>query len=312
MSDLPISLVVLTCNGLKHITRNMEYLLPLADIGEIELIVVDNASTDGTHEYLAGLQNEHKLLVVVTNSENKGVGGGRNSGFAVASREFVVAMDDDTTLSPDDIRSVPALFAELPKAGLLAFRILQHDTRLVYNNYGEGVIEIANHCGAAFAIRNKVRQAIGGIHEDCNFGAEELDLAIRVHAYGMKVMSIPTVVAVHYGPAGGTGAPWRYQRRTYNFIRTYYRYLPSNLARVHAFRFWVSYMMSWKRTFGFKGITSLIGCALRGRKAGIDSHTPVPEETVRFYDCPDTRPDVGNVPLIHKMFGKHRSERLQG
>ena len=309
MSDIPISLIVLTCNGLEHIARNLGMLLPLADGGEIELIVVDNASTDGTREYLATVSQEHKLLIVVANAENKGIAGGRNSGFEKATREFIVMLDNDTTIAADDIRSIPELFAQLPDAGLLSFRIRQADTGEVVNNYGEGIMEIANHCGAAFAIRNEVRRAVGGIHEDCNFGAEELDLAIRVHASGKKVLSVPTIVATHYGPAGGTKAPWRYQRRVYNFTRTYYRYLPRRIANVHAIRFWLSYALSWRRAFGLKGITSLIGCALAGRKAGITDHMPVPDETVRFYDNPDTRPDVGNVPIVQKLRGKHHSKR---
>ncbi len=309
MAYLPISLVILTFNRCADIAERLEEFLPLVDSGKVELVIVDNLSTDGTVDFLHAAQLEHPNLVVAYNQDNKGVAGGRNTGFALAKRDIVVSMDDHSEMKLEDLDRIPALFERYPEAGILALRIVEKGTGILQNDYGDTITPLANHHGAAFAVRRHIVAELGGINPECNFGAEELDLAIRAHALGFKTLLVPEIEVLHPAAEGGSDSRRRYRRRVYNFVRTYYRYLPRGTARVHAVRFWISYALSWKNAFGFKGIWSLVQCAMDGRKAGLASRYPIPEETVRFYDDPATRPDLGNVPLMHKALGKHRSKK---
>ncbi len=308
MAYLPLCVNVLSRNRLAHTRRNLERLLPMACDGEVELVLVDNASTDGTREYLAALSQEYDCLITVLNEENKGAGQGRNDGFARATRPYILALDEDALLRCEDIRAIPGILDENPTVGIVALRVRQVGTGQILNYGGAVVREVANHGGAAFAIRTELAHRTGGIDPECDFGAVEVNLAIKVHACGYTILHWPQIEATHYGPIGVKNEPWRYQKRVYNFTRTFYRFLPRHIARVHALRFWLSYTVSWKKAFGFRGIFALAGYALRGRKAGIAAYQPVPERTIEFYSAPDTRPDVGNVPIIQKILGTHRPQ----
>ncbi len=309
MAYLPLSVTILSRNRLEHTKRNMDILLPMVRNGEIELIVVDNASTDGTRGYLDAMCREHECIVKVFNAENKGAGQGRNDGFFRATRPFILALDEDTSVCGDDIRCIPGILEDNPGVGIAALRVRQTGSGEILNYDSPEVREIANHGGAAFAIRTELAVRTGGIDRECDFGAVEINLAIKVHACGFTIIYWPHIEAVHYGPVGVKNEPWRYQKRVYNFTRTFYRFLPRRIARVHAFRFWFSYMLSWRRTFGLQGMASLLGLALAGRKAGKASYQPVPDETVSFYHDPGTRPDMGNVPITQKAFGRRRAAR---
>jgi len=70
---------------------------------DLEVIVVDNGSADGTQEYLASCQDPR--LRVIRNEVSLGSVGGRNTGLAVARGEWVGFLDDDDLWSPDKLRS---------------------------------------------------------------------------------------------------------------------------------------------------------------------------------------------------------------
>jgi glycosyltransferase involved in cell wall biosynthesis len=70
---------------------------------DLELVVVDNGSTDGTHELLAGWDDPR--LRFIRNEASLGSVGGRNTGLAAAIGEWVGIHDDDDLWAPDKLRS---------------------------------------------------------------------------------------------------------------------------------------------------------------------------------------------------------------
>ena len=76
------SLVVLTYNQLKEGTIPcMESIVRYTPEGEYELVLVDNASSDGTPEHLRSFAEGRKDVKLVLNKENKGYAGGNNDGL---------------------------------------------------------------------------------------------------------------------------------------------------------------------------------------------------------------------------------------
>ena len=73
---------------------------------DTEVIVVDDASTDGTREYLKKL--EHPQVRRFYHAENKGKGAALRLGFAAAQNQFVVVQDADLEYSPEDYRGLLA------------------------------------------------------------------------------------------------------------------------------------------------------------------------------------------------------------
>ncbi len=95
------SLVVLTYNQLKEGTIPcLESLFLYTPKDQFELIIVDNASSDGTPEHLRKVAEEHDNVVLIINQENKGYAGGNNDGMRAAKGDIVVLLNNDTMATP--------------------------------------------------------------------------------------------------------------------------------------------------------------------------------------------------------------------
>src|SRR5207237_803956 len=103
-----VSVVVLSHNRREELVRNVETLCAVKAQEGFELIVVDNASNDGTRSELLRLKEEHPGLLLILSDVNAGVAGGRNLGWRAASREFILNLDDDTRV---DLAAIRALYA---------------------------------------------------------------------------------------------------------------------------------------------------------------------------------------------------------
>ena len=69
---------------------------------EIEIVIVDDASTDGSAGIVDRLADEHPEVVVVHHSANRKLGGALKTGFAVARNEWILYMDSDLPIKMDD------------------------------------------------------------------------------------------------------------------------------------------------------------------------------------------------------------------
>lgn len=78
----------------------------------IELIIVDDASTDGTHEYLTELVTKHNNIQFFTQQSAKGACAARNVAIKVAQGEFVTGLDDDDEFLPERIENLVASYDE--------------------------------------------------------------------------------------------------------------------------------------------------------------------------------------------------------
>jgi len=106
-----ISIIVPTYNRLALLKKCVDSIITQQKEG-VELIVVDDSSTDGTAEYLLQLSAENSVVKVILNKENSGVNFSRNRGIEVASREFILFLDsDDSLLSGSLIKIQSALLA---------------------------------------------------------------------------------------------------------------------------------------------------------------------------------------------------------
>ena len=92
-----------------------------------ELILVDNASTDGTVEYLASVASEvnhrdteaQRRVVVIRNETNRGFAAGCNQGLGRARGEYLVLLNNDTVVTPNWLEGLIALaLADWPKIGM--------------------------------------------------------------------------------------------------------------------------------------------------------------------------------------------------
>lgn len=308
---IPVSIVILSYNKADELLKNIPPLLSARDHpNEFEIIIVDNNSKDGAKEVLLGLQKKHPEIILVLNKDNKGVGGGRNSGWAVAQREFIVALDDDTSIDIDDIRKIPSLFEQYSEAGIIAFRVVHPITGDLQNPHGDTPCEVANHHGAGFALRKEIYEKIGGNADEVEYGADELEYAIRVHAQGWKILYIPELTVFHN--TRQQVKPTEYYMAAgylYGNVCWYYKYFPKWMASRNSRRYLIIAARYWLPSFGIRSFKSLITIYMKAKKEGILKHQSIPAKTVAFYDNPNLRPEFGNVPLYRKAFDRIRGKR---
>lgn len=97
-----VTVYIPTYNRLELLKRAVESVLN-QDYKNIELIVVDDGSNDGTVEYLNELSKQHKNFRFFVNEVNSGACVSRNKAIWAASGEFITGLDDDDEFSKDRI-----------------------------------------------------------------------------------------------------------------------------------------------------------------------------------------------------------------
>ncbi len=125
--DPLVSLVVITYNRLRMLQECMRSLLQKTHGDEFEVIVWDNASTDGTGEYLDELSAAHPYLRVIHSPKNVGLNGVARS-VASARGYYIVELDDDVVEFPDGwLPDMLHAFKTVPRAGYLAANVVQDE-----------------------------------------------------------------------------------------------------------------------------------------------------------------------------------------
>ncbi|HPF69126.1 MAG TPA: glycosyltransferase [Candidatus Krumholzibacteria bacterium] len=187
---LAVSFVVLTCNRRPAVLRLLGQLDRLDDPG-VELIAVDNGSSDGTAEAIAV---GHPRVRLVALPVNTGVGG-RNRGLEIATGDVVVTLDDDMVdFGPDQLAAVRRAFAEAPGLGAVTFTCTWPGTDRVRDWVHRRPVTEADTCFATYEItegavayRRAALATTGLYREDFFISHEGLDLAYRLLDAGWDI-----------------------------------------------------------------------------------------------------------------------------
>lgn len=304
-SDLTdVAVVILSYNRREDVGRNLSRLVPMASELGFELIVVDNASTDGS-DHLIQQFASNGVVKVVNNKTNLGVAGGRNAGWRLATREFILNIDDDTIVSAEAIEAMLSVLQSRDDIGIVSPRILHARTGQPQFDYGGEEGQVSNFHGCCHMVRSSLVEKIGYNDEACSFGGEELDYSIRARAAGFDVIYTPAATVLHDNfPRQASEGRQRRERWAYNFIRVHHKHFGPRRAFPFTTRYLLSLVVSGTRTFGPGFIPVLFRSAIRGIRDGRRHHKPVPASVEGFYSRPDLRPDFGNIPIWSKLFAR--------
>lgn len=173
------------------------------DRDRMDIIVVDNASTDGTS---AMVGRDFPGVQLITRTANNGVSGW-NDGFAVATGDYVLALDDDCYLPPDGLRRAVAE-ARARRADLVSFGVVsskEETHRFDLDEYQTGLLMF---WGCAVLIHREALTALGGFDPEIFIYAHELEFILRFFDRGFRHLHLPEVVAVHMkAPNDWRGGP---------------------------------------------------------------------------------------------------------
>ncbi|MFJ5559921.1 glycosyltransferase family 2 protein [Streptomyces sp. NPDC093250] len=236
----PIGVVIATRNRCERLPVTLRHLLALPERPEI--LVADNASTDGTRAMLARDFPQVRLLPLPTNHGALA----RNHGAQALTTPYVAFSDDDSWWSPGALARAAELLDTHPRLALIAARTLVGPTAdpdplndiLARSPLGPAPdlpgTQVLGFLACGAVVRRSAYLEVGGFHRLLFFGAEETLLAYDLAARGWGVTHCPDVVAHHHpAPAPRTGHSIL-QRRNALLTAWLRRPVPYALARTRA------------------------------------------------------------------------------
>lgn len=246
--EVKVSVVIPNWNG-ERFLRGCLQSLREQTFKAFEVILVDNASTDGS---LALVEKEFPEVRVVKLVRNLGLTGGANAGIKAAQGEVIALLNNDAEAHPNWLESLWDALQRHPEAGMAASKILLYDRRSIINSAGDfyrldgvpgnrGVWEedrgqydreeyVFGACGGAAAYRKAMLEEIGLFDEDMFMYCEDMDLAWRAQIAGYRCVYTPKAIAYHRLSATGGGKLASFYNGR-NFIYVLAKDYPSSLFR---------------------------------------------------------------------------------
>nr|MDO8083022.1 glycosyltransferase family 2 protein [Candidatus Freyarchaeota archaeon] len=212
-----VSIIIVHFNGVEVLDRCLKFLSKI-DYDNYEVILVDNASTDNSVEFV---RDNYPWVRIVENERNLAFAEGNNRGLRYATGEYIVLLNNDTEVTPNWLRELVRLAESDPSIGICGSKILDMENRNIIQVVGalcdiygatinQGIGEEDNNqydtvsdtffvCGASLLIKREVVEKIGLFDPKFFFLAEDVDLCWRAHLAGYRVVVNPFSVLYHKG-----------------------------------------------------------------------------------------------------------------
>jgi N-acetylglucosaminyl-diphospho-decaprenol L-rhamnosyltransferase len=225
-----IDVIVVSYNSREHLRACVE---PLASLGHVNVVVVDNASPDGSLDAVDGLP-----LTVIQNERNGGFAYGCNTGWRAGRAPNVLFLNPDARVDASALDALTAPLENDDRLGAVAPRIVHEDGSLDYSQrryprlrstYAQALFlhRLFPHApwtdevvrddeqyvrqgspdwvsGAAVMVRRSVLEELGGFDERFFMYCEDTDLCKRVWDLGREIRYEPDATVMH---VGGGSAP---------------------------------------------------------------------------------------------------------
>lgn len=233
-----LSVVIVSWNAKEFVNECLKSLIGQYSYGSVEVIVVDNASSDGTPELVREQFPEVKLL---RNPQNLGFAKANNMGVSVSRGKYICLVNSDVTMRDGCLRKMFQYMEQNPSIGMLGPAMLGADGRVrrscmriptLWNSlcYALGLdlvlkgfqtfsgflmrdfqhdeirdVEVLN--GWFWMVRRQALAEVGGLDERFFMYSEDIDWCKRFHSAGWRVVFYPDAQAVHYGGASSASLP---------------------------------------------------------------------------------------------------------
>jgi GT2 family glycosyltransferase len=253
--------VVVTWRGAGFVGRCLDALA--AQTVAHELLVVDNASTDGTRAVLAGHRSRPRAVRLPA---NRGYAGGLAAALPLVRTPYVAWLNDDAEPAPCWLAELESALDAVPEAAAAAALLLSPvgavqsaGVRLTARGYGADVTEppqpgrggvgvpgaVFGFCGGAALVRTAELRAAGGVPAAFFCYYEDTDTAWRLRLRGHQVLSVPAARVTHrHGASSSIGSPTFHRCNERNRLLMLLRCAPAGVAAIELARFVASTVVS--------------------------------------------------------------------
>ncbi|MGV8120901.1 MAG: glycosyltransferase family 2 protein [Candidatus Xenobiia bacterium LiM19] len=226
--------------------------------GELEVIVSDNGSTDGSVEML---EQQFPDAVLLKNGQNLGFSAATNRGLKVSKGDYILSLNPDTLLSKGVLDVCVQAMAADPRIGMLGCKVKNPDGSLQPSAFGcfpglffqlanflgltrrfkksrlfgryyltyqdfDKPLEVAHLLGAFIMTRREALEQVGMLDEDLFIWLDDTDWSLRFSKAGWKILYDPSSWILHYGGQTMKKNPGpsfiEYKRSLFKFYRKHY------------------------------------------------------------------------------------------
>ena len=218
VDEVLVSIVVPLYNALDYTKQMLESFFEHTRGIKYELIIVDNASNDGTPEFIKTFASQAKLIF---NQTNNNFAGACNQGARVASGKYLLFLNSDTILQPHWLEPMLELAEQDSSIGVIGNRHLFPETGtvhhagicfdenlanshyLVHANVNDPRVNYIRDFQAVNAacllVRRDAYVKLAGFDETYHNGYEDVDFCLRVRGLGLRVVFTPLSTIYHFG-----------------------------------------------------------------------------------------------------------------
>lgn len=253
-SQPELSIIIVSWNVRELLERCLNSIHKFLDLQKIEIIVVDNASQDGSADMV---QEKFSGVKLIKNSKNVGFGKANNQGMQKAKGNYFLLLNDDTELVDNHVMQGISYLVQHPEVGLLGMQLLNADltpqasvrnfptwqdqamyvlkmhiifpqSKIIKKylatdfNYSQAA-DVEQLMGACLFLRSALAHQLGGFDERYPNWFEEVDLCQRIKKQDLHVRYVPLAKIIHVkGASFSQQRPLQLQRM-YNYsMRQYF------------------------------------------------------------------------------------------
>lgn len=249
-----VSIIIVSWNAKDFLLGCLQSLITEMSNYQTEIIVVDNASTDGSKK---AVRQQFPFVKLICNETNIGFAKANNIGIMLSSGKYVCLINSDVTVKSGCIDLMCAYMDKHSTVGILGPRILNEDLSLqpscmefpalgksfykalgfhrisprsIYfpGNSADGLrqdtpssVDVLSGC--FWMVRREALKQVGLLDENFFMYLEDVDWCKRFHEAGWKVVYFPHAEAIHYGGGSSSNSPVRFFRELLRSRLLYWR-----------------------------------------------------------------------------------------
>ncbi len=250
---MTLGIIIVSYNVREFLEQALISLQKAAKHISYEIIVVDNASSDGTVQYI---KNRFPSVKIIANDRNAGFARANNQAIQQSQGDFICLINPDTIVQEDTFSVLLEFFENHPRAGCVGCKILNPDGSLqlacrrsyptpwvaftkiiglaklfpqsrLFGRYNltfldeNKVSEVEAISGSFMMVRRKVLQRIGGLDESFFMYGEDLDWCYRIREQGFGIYYVPYTQIIHFKGESSKKSPFQQRRLFYEAMRLF-------------------------------------------------------------------------------------------